>query len=142
MMHVRLHILNASGAFDPVASLIEDEFAKSTKTITTTLSISNVDVVVYDHPKGVIPEVGIGGYSPSAHLLFISLDAKSSTLTKTIREQLKRTLAHELHHCMRWRNPGWAGYTLGFDLVKKYLAKHPAESAASLVHVPAREILI
>lgn len=86
MMHVRLHILNASGAFDPVASLIEDEFAKS---------------------------------------------------TKTIREQLKRTLAHELHHCMRWRNPGWAGYTLGFDLVKKYLAKHPAESVASLVDKPA-----
>ena len=113
MMHVRLHILNASGAFDPVASLIEDEFAKSTKTITTTLSISNVDVVVYDHPKGVIPEVGIGGYSPSAHLLFISLDAKSSTLTKTIREQLKRTLAHELHHCMRWRNSPVGGIHIG-----------------------------
>ena len=62
MMHVRLHILNASGAFDPVASLIEDEFAKS---------------------------------------------------TKTIREQLKRTLAHELHHCMRWRNPPVGGIHIG-----------------------------
>lgn len=123
MINARLHILNASGAFNPVATLIEDEFAKSLKKTTEKLPISDVDVVLYDHPKGVIPEVGIGGYSPGAHLMFISLDAKSSTLKKTIREQLKRTLAHELHHCVRWRNPGY-GKTLLEALVSEGLADH------------------
>ena len=142
MMNVCLHILNASGALGTVATFIEDEFTKSLKKISSALSVSDVDVVVYDNSKGVIPEVGIGGYSPNGHVMFLYLDATSSIIKKTIQEQLKKTLAHELHHCMRWRIPRWAGYTLGFDLVKKYLAKHPAESAASLVHVPAREILI
>ncbi len=36
--------------------------------------------------------------------------------------------------------PRWAGYTLGHDLVRRYLAKHPTESAASLVATPAAEI--
>ena len=210
-MNVLLHILNASGALDLVAKLIEDECAKSLKKIADKLPISGVDVVVYDNPQRVIPEVGIGGYSPSAHLVFISLDAKSSTLTKIIREQFKRTLAHELHHCIRGRNPGygktllealvsegladhfdlevngtspqpwctalrkedivmfskraereytakdynhrawffgsnikeiprWAGYALGYDLVKKYLVQHPDESPASLVNMSAGKL--
>lgn len=37
--------------------------------------------------------------------------------------------------------PRWAGYALGFDLVAKYLAKHPDESAASLVATPATKII-
>lgn len=122
-MNILLHILNALGEFDSVSKHIEDEFAKSLRRISDKLSISDVDVVLYNNPKGVIPEVGIGGYSPSAHLLFISFDAKSSTLKKTIREQLKRTLAHELHHCVRWRNPGY-GKTLLEALVSEGLADH------------------
>ena len=207
MMNVCLHILNASGALGTVATFIEDEFTKSLKKISSALSVSDVDVVVYDNSKGVIPEVGIGGYSPNGHVMFLYLDATSSILKKTIQEQLKKTLAHELHHCMRWRNPGygktllealvsegladhfdlevnggnlqpwctaldkeematffrkaereyyakkydhrawfygstkeiprWTGYTLGFDLIKKYLAKYPGESVASLVDKPA-----
>lgn len=122
-MNVHLHILNASGAFDLVSKFIEDEFAKSLTRISDALSISDVDVVLYDNPKGVIPEVGIGGNSPNGHLVFVYLDSKFPTLKRTIQEQLKRTLAHELHHCMRWRNPGY-GKTLLEALVSEGLADH------------------
>ena len=123
MMNVCLHILNASGALGTVATFIEDEFTKSLKKISSALSVSDVDVVVYDNSKGVIPEVGIGGYSPNGHVMFLYLDATSSILKKTIQEQLKKTLAHELHHCMRWRNPGY-GKTLLEALVSEGLADH------------------
>lgn len=121
--NVRLHILNASGAFDLVSKLIEDEFAKSLRRISDTLSISDVDVALYNNPKGVIPEVGIGGYSPNGHLVFVYLDSRLPTLKRIIQEQLKRTLAHELHHCIRWRNPGY-GKTLLEALVSEGLADH------------------
>lgn len=121
--NVRLHILNAAGEFDLVFKHIEDEFAKSLGRISDTLSISDVDVVLYNNPKGVIPEVGIGGYSPNGHVMFLYLNATSSTLKRTIQEQLKKTLAHELHHCIRWRNPGY-GKTLLEALVSEGLADH------------------
>lgn len=122
-MNVRLHILNALGEFDLVFKHIEDEFAKCLRRISDTLSISDVDVVLYNNPKGVIPEVGIGGYSPNGHLVFVYLDSRFPTLKRIIQEQLKRTLAHELHHCIRWRNPGY-GKTLLEALVSEGLADH------------------
>lgn len=122
-MNVRLHILNALGVFDLVSKHIEEEFVKSLRRISDTLTISDVDVVLYNNPKGVIAEVGIGGYSPNGHLMFLYLDATSSALKRTIQEQLKRTLAHELHHCIRWRNPGY-GKTLLEALVSEGLADH------------------
>jgi hypothetical protein len=37
--------------------------------------------------------------------------------------------------------PRWAGYSIGYRLIRSYLQDHPAETAASLVDSPARAIL-
>lgn len=37
--------------------------------------------------------------------------------------------------------PRWAGYALGYHLVRSYLAKHPKQPASKLVSLPARKIL-
>ena len=91
--------------------------------ISNKLPISDVDVAIYNNPRGIIPEVGIGGYAPNEHLVFVYLDSKFPNIKRVIREQLKRTLAHELHHCLRWRDPGY-GKTLLESLVTEGLADH------------------
>ena len=37
--------------------------------------------------------------------------------------------------------PRWAGYTLGVELVRAYLASHPGATAAALVREPAASII-
>lgn len=41
----------------------------------------------------------------------------------------------------KYKIPKWAGYTIGFDMVKRYLENNPKESAASLVDIPAKRVL-
>lgn len=121
--NINLHLLNASGSFTSYKAEIEENFNKAINQITQKLPVTDVDVVISDSPRHVIPEIGIGGYAPNAHLIFISLDPKFPEFDKTITKELKRTLAHELHHTMRWRNPGY-GTTLLEALVTEGLADH------------------
>jgi uncharacterized protein YjaZ len=81
-------------------------------------------VVLYDaNPYHVIPELGIGGYAPSANVVFISVNPSHRKFRASMDEQILRTLAHELHHCMRWRGPGY-GRTLFEALITEGLADH------------------
>ncbi len=82
-----------------------------------------VDLVIYSNPEGAIPELGIGGFTPNAHTVFISVDPRHPKFASGIKTQLSRTLAHELHHAVRWTNPGY-GHTLGEALVTEGLAAH------------------
>ena len=122
-MNVNLHLLNASGSLDLFAEEIKNTFPKAVDTISKKIDISNIDVVAYDNPSGTIPEFGIGGYAINANLIFVSLDPKFSGLSKSIGEQFRRTLAHEMHHCARWKGPGY-GTTLLEALVTEGLGDH------------------
>lgn len=122
-MNINLHLLNASGSLYVFVNDIKNSFKTSINEISKKLSISDIDIVVYDNPLGAIPEFGIGGYAPNANLIFVSLDPKFPNLSKSIGDQFSRTLAHEIHHCMRWRGPGY-GNTLLEALITEGLADH------------------
>ena len=122
-MDITRHILLASGRLTPFVDQIKKEFDNSVGQITKKMLISNIDVVIYDNPEGVIPEVGVGGYAPNSHLVFISLDPQFSDFQHTITKELKRTLSHEINHAIRWRDPGY-GKTLLEALVTEGLADH------------------
>jgi uncharacterized protein YjaZ len=122
-MNINLHLLNASGSLDAFIDDIKNNFPKAVDEISKKLDISNIDIVVYDNPLRVIPEYGIGGYSQNANLIFVSLDPKFPNLSKSIGQELKSTLAHEMHHCMRWREVGY-GNTLLEALITEGLADH------------------
>ncbi len=122
-MVIDIHILLGSGRLLPYQSQIKNRFDKLITIVKKQLSLGNVDVVVYDNPEGAIPEIGVGGYSPNAHLIFISLDPQFPNFQQTIDEELKRTIAHELHHTLRWRDPGY-GETLFEALITEGLADH------------------
>lgn len=122
-MAIASHILLGSGRLVPYQDQIKKQFNELFIEIRKHLSLENVDVVIYDNPEGAIPEIGIGGYAPNAHLVFVSLDPQFPTFQQTIEKELKRMIAHELHHALRWRGPGY-GETLFEALITEGLADH------------------
>nr|AAK56379.1 hypothetical protein [bacterium] len=118
---IDLHILNAHGKFTPYQEQIEAVFALSVQRVTEYLPISSVDVVFYLDPEAVIPEFGIGGYSPSGDQVIMSADLDNPNFANSLENEFLTTLGHELHHCLRWRTVGY-GMTLLEALVSEGLA--------------------
>lgn len=121
--NINLYILKASGRLTPYIEDIKKVFKDSLNKISEKIPVSNIDIVVCDDKDKVIPESGITGYTPNSNLIFISLDPGSPSFSKLIGDEFNRTLAHEMHHCMRWRRPGY-GKTLLEVLITEGLADH------------------
>ena len=98
---IKLHILNASGSLDLTQPIIEEEFDKFIKKIQAKIPVDKVDVVVYDYPEHTIPEIGIGGFTPTNHRVMIPIDPGKEDINSLIKSEFKRTLAHELYHCVK-----------------------------------------
>ena len=86
------------------------------------LSVDRVDVVLCDNPSWAIPGIGVGGFSASAHLVQISFDPGVADFAGHVGRELPPTIAHEMHHAKRWRNPGY-GQTLLEAMVTEGLAQ-------------------
>lgn len=86
------------------------------------LPLGQVDVIVQVNPYGATAELGVGGYSPGAHTVFLSLDPDHPAFEATWARELPPMLAHELHHCARWTGPGY-GSSLLEALVSEGLAQ-------------------
>lgn len=123
-MNITLHILLGSGRLKPFAKQIKEVVDKTIDKISNKVSITDVDVVIYDNPYEAISEIGVGGwYVPDSHLVLISLNPDFPKFEDTIKKELKRTLTHELHHVLRWENLG-DDKTLLEALITEGLADH------------------
>lgn len=120
-MSTQLHLLNANGQLSNLDTRISICFAESLKTIEKMIGVLNVDVVVFSDAQRVIPELGIGGYAPSADRIHIAVDPQHPDFRSHLESVFRRALAHELHHCARWSRPGY-GQTLGEALISEGLA--------------------
>jgi len=118
-----IYVLRGAGDLDDFSADIEKNAYLAVKKIRSKIPVTGVDIVFYHNPAGVIPELGIGGYSPNANTVFISLDPNFKNFHQTIDVQVERILAHELHHCLRWRKVGY-GKTLLEALITEGLADH------------------
>ena len=87
------------------------------------LPIKGVKVFIRHDPSSVIPELGVGGYTPNGNEVRISVDVQRPKFIKTVVPSVYRTLLHEFHHIARWRGPGY-GKTLFEALVTEGLADH------------------
>lgn len=123
-MQPHIYILSAGFRRQGYIPKIRSYYTKAIKNIVRRLSFTHpIDVVFQVSPRTTIPELGIGGYTPDAHAVFISLDPSHKNFAAALRDELPRTLAHELHHAVRWANPGYGG-TLGEALITEGLAAH------------------
>ncbi len=83
----------------------------------------DVDIVVRDDPWMVIPEVGLGGFAPDAHTVFLALDPDHALYEWAVEYEVFRAVAHELHRVARRRGSA-LGHTLLDALVADGLADH------------------
>ena len=206
-MSRHIHILTASEDIKPYSAELRSIAKSAVASVKKLLQIKNIDIVFYDNPEATFKDGelgGIGGFTPNAHAIFISLNPRHSNFKNALKKQLFFTLAHELHHTIRWRKPvdddtllealifegladhfamevtrrrkatpysnaltpaqkrtflkkaseewnkpaynhnewfygakpeiipRWTGYTLGYDLVLKYLKMHPETCSSEL----------
>ena len=118
-MPINKYIANASNEFGPeILKKIEQGFSEGLKIIRKKLNADKIDIVFVNAPMNVIPEIGIGGYSPGPYNIYINLDPKFTTFAV---EAIVSTILHETHHCMRWRNPGY-GLSLGEAMISEGIA--------------------
>jgi uncharacterized protein YjaZ len=122
-MSIKLHILNESGRLAPYVGVIQQAYDEVIVKLKNKITLPNVDVVIADSPDGAIPETGVGGNAYTAHIIFISINPNFHNLDKTISNEIKGTLAHELHHCARMKTIGY-GTSLLQALITEGLADH------------------
>ena len=117
---MKLHLLNCSGKFDDYLQMIKTSFDKSVHLISDLLEIDKVDVVV-QYSKHAIPETGIVGFSSSANIAYMFLDPDNINFKNSFDLEFLAMLGHELHHCMRYRGPGY-GENLKDAIISEGLA--------------------
>ncbi len=122
-MPATLHIINGSGVLDAYEGALRDTAAATITRAQALLPLDRLDIVIGVNPWGAVPEVGIGGTSPSGNIMYVSVDPTTPALNEHLEAELPPTLAHEWHHCARWRDPGYGQSLLG-ALVSEGLAMH------------------
>lgn len=211
-MNINTLILEGNKTLLPFKAHLQKVSKGAIEKIVKKIPIDNVDIVFYVGKDFTIKHIGIGGYTPTLHLVMIPLDPDFPGLSESITENLPKTLAHEMYHALReysydsnrnlldslinegladhfgiemfgglpekwsialdekelaeftekskkdWGNsaynhrvwffsskkeiiPYWAGYSIGFDLVKKYFEKHPEEKPSTVYKVKAEDFV-
>lgn len=119
MSSIKFYVANATGDFSKqYLRKIQATYKAAEELITNRLNGDKIDVIFVNAPGSVIPEIGVGGYAPGPHNIYVSLDPKR---TDWAANSIILTIAHEAHHCMRWRDPGY-GSRLGEEIVSEGLA--------------------
>lgn len=105
-MPLNISILSSSLDLKPHAKRLRLIAKSIEKKVKKVLPAGEIDVVFYDNPEGTIKEIGgIGGFTPVANTVFISLNPRAKHFTQSLESELPYTLAHELHHAARFRTP-------------------------------------
>ena len=114
--------LDAHGRVAPYRTAVAEALEAAEARVASAVEPPVLDVVVQAVPGGpVLPEDGLGGFTPSAEVVFLTLDPLNPNLRGALGAPLERMIVHEVHHALRWAGPGY-GRTLGEALVAEGLA--------------------
>ncbi|WCS26694.1 DUF2268 domain-containing protein [Methylobacterium sp. NMS14P] len=103
-------------------AIVAEEVEVARKAVAGVLPVSPLDILVQRLPGAVIPETGTTGQAMRPGLFSLTIDPDNPNFARSLRDgDLRRTVAHEAHHCMRMDGPGY-GWTLGEALVSEGLA--------------------
>lgn len=118
-----VHYANACGQLDGWIERISEGIETARYRAEQVSTAISLDVVVQVWPGQVIDCRGFVGYAPTGTMMQLTLDPDNANFADSMGEPFERMVAHELHHVMRWRGPGY-GRTLGEALVSEGLAGH------------------
>lgn len=120
----RLHWLEAEGGLQPWREQVASEIEAARIAVSRHVGTLPLDILVQFLRGAVIPELGIGGHAHRKSLLTLTLDPGNPHFVQSLNDgALRRTVAHEVHHCLRMARLGY-GRTLGEALVSEGLAGH------------------
>lgn len=134
MHSIKYYIANSTGELNKLTTLITGSMNKVIPEVEHDLNANKIDIIFVSAARLAIPEYGIGGNSPGPHHVYVAFDPKSNKITQ---QGLDETLYHEIHHCMRWRNPGY-GESLGEAMISEGLACLYEEQKTGNVPIYAR----
>jgi uncharacterized protein YjaZ len=120
---INIHLLNSGGELDAHKDRIQYYAEKTIQRVQALLPLEQVDVAIMRNPWQVIPNTGVGGTAPTPHTILISLEPNTERFSEQLEVEFCAMLAHELHHTMRYHNPG-AMKNLADALVWEGLAQH------------------
>jgi len=118
MSSIKHYIANSTGELDKLVDMISKSTSLVIPIVEKELDAKQIDIIFVSAAALAIPEYGIGGNSPGPNHVYVSFDPNSDKITQS---GLNETLLHEIHHCMRWRNPGY-GETLGEAMISEGIA--------------------
>lgn len=87
------------------------------------MPVSGVTVTLVPDARRAIAGWGLGGRTFGPAMVEIYIDPGLPDLALRMAERMPALVAHELHHAMRWRGPGY-GSTLLEAMVSEGLADH------------------
>jgi uncharacterized protein YjaZ len=119
---IHVHLLDAANHLGDYRQKILELATQTIAQVQGLLNVGQVDVMIVRNPTWTIPESGFGGYCPEPHLVQIWLDPSAQNFAENLELELAATIAHELHHAVRWHNPGY-GRTLLEAMVTEGLAE-------------------
>ena len=116
-----LHWLEAKGDLGPWKGQISSEIEATREVVADFVRPPRVDILI-QRGRWVIQEIGLAGRTFDATLMALTIDPESPNFAASLSDgALRRQVAHEIHHCLRWAGPGY-GRTLGEALVSEGLA--------------------
>jgi uncharacterized protein YjaZ len=102
----RVVINDPAGAFAQHHAALRSLIEETTATAGTEISVGMVTFEVLADPIRSIPDYGIGGYTLGPNRIELVVDPGYADLGLILGERVPYTVAHELHHVVRWRGPG------------------------------------
>ncbi|KKU58578.1 MAG: hypothetical protein UX80_C0001G0017 [Candidatus Amesbacteria bacterium GW2011_GWA2_47_11b] len=100
-MSENIHIQEPSVDLEAFRNQIQAAYLESMKLARPRLHLGEVEVVVVNNPRVVIPEMGMVGRTIDSKNVVVSLDPHHPNLSTTLETDLLKTLLHEYHHCAR-----------------------------------------
>ena len=118
MKTINLFVANASGSLSEQLKIIQSAFDRASLVAQQLIGLTDVDVICINDANMVIPEVGVGGYTPSRHLSYLYVDPLNEELSE---QEIFNTLCHELYHAKSYDGQGY-GSTLLDSIIFEGLA--------------------
>jgi hypothetical protein len=133
----QVHWLEAEGDLAPWRERIAAEIEVARTAVAGVLPPFRLDILVERVTGAVIPEVGTTGRAYRPSLCGLTVDPLNPNFAASLDTgDIRRTIAHEVHHCRRFAGPGY-GRTLGEAIVSEGLA---GQFAGTLFKAPPRAL--
>lgn len=102
-----IHWLEAEGDLGPWRSQITAEIEATKDIVAGLVEPPRLDILIQRIPEWVIRKIGMVGHTYRRSLFSLTVDPDNLNFaTSLVEGNVRRQVAHEVHHCLRHTSPG------------------------------------